>query len=248
MLSKLQALSKPVKICIAIAISILAILLIIVIANACIPGYTEEEVVAIIHENIQPQLDEAEKNLELENLSIDIEVVEFYVERKATIFRPGSIWVYINDYIESPSLPDFAEMTLGEDELVKYGLLSFKLRSDYLLYNDIELENYYLNIRRSADYSDCAITNIPPLYKDSADNEYLFSLVTSDNAIYKNGKKIYEIPDKPSNSSSSGSTCKKCGKSASALTAGGYCRSCVDTYYTDYYVDIDGQISTDRPW
>ena len=42
--------------------------------------------------------------------------------------------------------------------------------------------------------------------------------------------------------------CKRCGEEGVALTGGGYCKRCVDIYYTDYYIDLDGQISADRPY
>ena len=51
-----------------------------------------------------------------------------------------------------------------------------------------------------------------------------------------------------STTSSGSKSCKKCGASGVNLTAGGYCKTCVDVYYTDYYVDWDGQISADRPY
>lgn len=42
--------------------------------------------------------------------------------------------------------------------------------------------------------------------------------------------------------------CKRCGDVGVRLTAGGYCKICVDCYYTDYYVGWDGQIYADRPY
>ena len=42
--------------------------------------------------------------------------------------------------------------------------------------------------------------------------------------------------------------CKRCGEEGVTLTGGGYCKRCVDIYYTDYYINLDGQISADRPY
>ena len=43
--------------------------------------------------------------------------------------------------------------------------------------------------------------------------------------------------------------CKRCGETGVSLTAGGYCKVCVDCYYTDYYVSwLDGQVYADRPY
>ena len=42
--------------------------------------------------------------------------------------------------------------------------------------------------------------------------------------------------------------CEKCGAKGVPLTQGGYCKICVDVYYTDYFIDWDGQVSADRPW
>ena len=241
--AKFSALSKPAKIGVCIAAAVLAVLLIIAIANACIPGYTQEEVVDIIYEQIEPRMAEAAEHFGLKDLSVEIEVVEFTVERKATIFRPGTIWVYINDYVTSPALPDFSKTTQFEDlHLVEFGLQSYDINHDYLLYNTIELDNYFLHIRRDSDYENL------PMYRDSEGNEYTFVIQTWDYNIYKNGESVYERPTKPKSESSKGRGCKRCGDTGVALTAGGYCKICIDCYYTDYYVDWDGQISTDRPW
>ncbi len=51
-----------------------------------------------------------------------------------------------------------------------------------------------------------------------------------------------------SDDSSGGKGCKRCGETGVPLTAGGYCKVCVDCYYTDYYVGLDGQVYADRPY
>ena len=66
--------------------------------------------------------------------------------------------------------------------------------------------------------------------------------------LFKNGEPVYVRPTKNTSEGSSSGGCKKCGDTGVSLTAGGYCRTCVDIYYTDYYVDWDGEVSADRPW
>lgn len=232
--------SKGKKSLIIIAAIIVAIFAAILIANACLPTYTVEEVKAEILRQIEPGLQEAREDLGLSDLEIEIVINEFKVERKPTIFREGSIWVYLDDYVVSDELPDFATMTYDDDALTEYGLQSYDLAEDYICYNDVELDSHnFLNIRRSSEYD-------LPQYRDDEGNVYTF-YIGWDYTIFKNGEPVYVRPESNSGGSTSGG-CKKCGDTGVALTAGGYCRTCVDIYYTDYYVDWDGEISADRPW
>ena len=76
------------------------------------------------------------------------------------------------------------------------------------------------------------------------DHNLIFEMSTD----YAKGVSKRVSGNSSSNDSSGSKTCKRCGAASSNLTAGGYCKSCVDTYYTDYYVDWEGQISADRPY
>lgn len=237
-----RTLSKGAKTLILIAAIVVAAFAAILIANACLPTYTEEEVKAEILRQIEPGLQEAREELGLSDLEVEIVINEFNVERKPTIFREGSIWVYLDDFVISSELPDFNTMTYDDESLTEYGLQSYDLANDYIRYGEVELDSHnFLNIRRSSEYD-------LPQYRDAEGNTYIF-YIGWDYTIYKNGEAVYVRPER--NSSGGGSSsgaCKKCGATGVNLTAGGYCKTCVDIYYTDYYVDIDGEVSADRPW
>ena len=59
-------------------------------------------------------------------------------------------------------------------------------------------------------------------------------------------KQLQEHRDEKNHSSKGG--CKRCGEKGVPLTAAGYCKVCVDCYYTDYYIGWDGEVHADLPY
>ncbi len=57
---------------------------------------------------------------------------------------------------------------------------------------------------------------------------------------------LQEYRDEKNHSSKDG--CKRCGEKGVPLTAAGYCKVCVDCYYTDYYIGWDGEVHADLPY
>ena len=91
------------------------------------------------------------------------------------------------------------------------------------------------------------------IYSDG--KEYRYDDSQYDKWLYEDDKLIYSVNIKPyipkdddNNKGDGKNTCKRCGTSSANLTAGGYCKVCVETYYTDYYIGLDGQVTNDLPY
>lgn len=191
------------------------------IAIAIFPQPSSEEICAIIQNQIQPQIEVIKIENELDDLEIELQI-KVITNRKPDLLSEGFIRIELQDCYISSSFDDLENGEYTEAIVDKYS----KIRS--INYGVVEIDGYYFSVdSREGNQT----------YKDKDGNNY--AVINHD--LYVNGNRVtnfYTSRSKTTSGSSgntsSGKVCKKCGKSASNLTAGGYCKTCVDTYFTDW--------------
>ena len=130
---------------------------------------------------------------------------------------------------------------------VKYYSDQLPIQLDDQLYNRVVEHGLTVKvISNEYSYAEWITDDKSQLRRASAEDAYS----TSANSPYKDVIFSMETLHSKDVAASLGSNdgCKKCGETGVALTAGGYCKVCVDIYYTDYYVGLDGKIYADRPY
>ena len=221
---------KFTKYSIIIGSSILGVLIAIGIANACIPTLSQEDVKALVIEDLEPQMDKVKKELDISNVSLELEIYD-YEYKKPTIFSKGYIRFEIDDFYVSSEFEELDNGIYNEDTCNKYrGIHSIE-------YDHVEIPKYRVYISRRL-YSD-------PKFKDASGDSYSFDY----GVIYKNGSYVYGGKSYSSSSSYSGSSstktkCSRCsgtgrvtksyGKSWSKIEGYGYgdvCGGCGGTGY-----------------
>ena len=202
--------SKKVKIVFLSIIGvILAVVIGICIANACIPKLSDEEIKALLIESLEPQLLKTSQELGVSDLSIDFDMrVTRY--KKPSLFDDGLLFVeFGNQYLSSKEFKELDDELFNEDTCNKY--------SDVFIdFWDVEIDNYTVVVSRDSD-------KCSTLFYDSDGDEYEahYSYIT------KNGEKVYQY-EAPASTSSKNKKTKKYGK----------CTICNGTGRVMYYAGL----------
>lgn len=203
--------AKSKKWSIIIGSSILGIIIVISIANACIPKLTQDEVKNLVIKELEPQLDKVKAELGISNVNIELDVYD-YEYKKPTIFSKGYINFEVDDYYVSTEFNELDNGIYTAETCDKYR----KVHS--LEYDDIEISKYRVYVRRRSSYSDTE-------FKDSSGDKYSFDF----GQIFKNGSYAYG-KSKYSSSSSSSSYKSSTGTKCIICNGSGYVR-----YYSGMY-------------
>ena len=137
--------SKKVKIVFLSIIGvILAVVIGICVANACIPTLSEEEMKALMIESLEPYICEAKYELDVSDLSLDFDMrVTRY--KKPSLFDNGLLFVeFGNQYLSSKEFKDLDDGLYNDDTCDKYSSIFIDLWK-------VEIENYTVVVSRDSD-------------------------------------------------------------------------------------------------
>lgn len=235
------------KALLTIAIIAVTVLAAIIFLNARIPSPTETDISDAVIAHYGTDIEEIRDMYGLSDLTLVLEFDDTKIT-KPTIFKEGTIFADVRDYFVCSEL-DNAE--LNEETYKKFsGILSTVCGPQCAFahgYNKTEMDRYDgVYVSRSTEHR--------PQLMDTAGNVYDFSTDLYTHTIEMNGVVVYSAetgytaPDLYSADGDSDQVCKHCGEVITVPSSGGYCKLCIDAYYTDYYIGLDGEVHPDRPY
>ncbi|MBR0535722.1 MAG: hypothetical protein IIX14_05030 [Clostridia bacterium] len=201
---------------------VLAVGMILLTLNACIPTLSEEEIKSMILEEVRPQIDEMQTELGVTDLTVELTFKDFEY-RKPTIFESGRISCDIEDVYVSSQFTDLESGKYTVEIQEKYYDI------DSIDYDDVDFSRYYVSIDR--DYGD-------EKFRDSKGAIYTFEY----EEIYKDGYKVFDEDDLSGSSSSSSSYSSSSSSSSSykgsSYSSSSKCPNCNGSGYVRYYSSL----------
>ena len=96
-----------------------AVIIVICIANACIPALSQEEVKKLVIAELNPQTEEVKSELNISDVTIDLDIFDYEYE-KPTVFSRGYIRFEVDDYYVSNEFSELDDEIYTAETCSKY--------------------------------------------------------------------------------------------------------------------------------
>ena len=199
--------------------------------------FDDAEFSQIVLEHIQPDIDEYMEEYGWTDVDVQVDLSNITVvsERKSSsglCYLDGEVAVKLNvkEITQALEAEEYSEELCRQIAATSFGL-----------------SQMYTQYQTGYD------TTVAESFVDNEGNEYT-SMFGYDNVLrlYKNEEVVFEkeMPKEEKKSTKVNKDgkylCSKCGDWVSHVTANGYCSTCVDIYFNDWYIAIDGNVYVDR--
>ena len=214
--------------------AVVIVLVVFVSLNAKTPAPTEEDITAAVLSAYEDDLAKLGEEYGMPGLTLQLEFESFTYEKPA-IFKKGSLDIQVKDHYVYPALDtcdcteDLYKQLITVPEEIKYFC-------DLGEFSEIELEGYdSIRITRVPDH-------IPEL-RDTRGNSFYARTTLYENIIEVNGAPAFtrdtgysdfEYREGITAAPDYRTACVGCGHKSDYLSSNGYCKTCVDSYFTDY--------------